>query len=173
MSGHKDTIGAVTCQATDPQVITGSQDNTVRLWDLTSGRTMTTLTHHKKSVRAVAVHPEQYSMCSASPDSIKQFQFPDGRFVKNFAGHQAVINALAVNRDGVMVSGGDNGSIHFWDWKSGYNFQKTQTQVQPGSLESEAGIYAMAFDLTGSRLITCEADKSIKIYKEDDSAVIG
>lgn len=29
----------------------------------------------------------------------------------------------------------------------------------------------MAFDQSGSRLITTEADKTIKIYKEDDTAV--
>jgi len=28
----------------------------------------------------------------------------------------------------------------------------------------------MTFDQTGTRLITCEADKSIKIYKEDLTA---
>jgi pleiotropic regulator 1 len=33
------------------------------------------------------------------------------------------------------------------------------------------GIYAMTFDHSGSRLITCEADKTIKIYKEDETAV--
>ena len=27
----------------------------------------------------------------------------------------------------------------FWDWKTGYNFQKAETKAQPGSLESEAG----------------------------------
>ena len=43
--------------------------------------------------------------------------------------------------------------------------------MQPGSLDSEAGIFAMTFDLSSSRLITCEADKTIKIYKEDDTAV--
>ena len=35
-------------------------------------------------------------------------------------------------------------------------------QVQPGSLDSEAGMFAMSFDQTGSRLITCEADKTVK-----------
>ena len=58
-----------------------------------------------------------------------------------------------------------------WDWTSGYCFQKIQAQVQPGSLDSESGIYAVQFDMSGSRLITAEADKTIKIYKEDDSAV--
>ena len=46
-----------------------------------------------------------------------------------------------------------------------------QTAVQPGSMDSEAGIFAMKFDKSGSRLFTCETDKTIKIYKEDDSAV--
>lgn len=45
-----------------------------------------------------------------------------------------------------------------------------ETVVQPGSLESEAGIFASSFDLSGSRFVTCEADKSIKVYQEDTSA---
>ena len=65
----------------------------------------------------------------------------------------------------------DNGSLHFWDWKSGSCFQKLQTTVQPGSLDSEAGIFAAVFDMSGCRLITAEADKTIKIYKEDETAV--
>ena len=43
-------------------------------------------------------------------------------------------------------------------------------QVQPGSLESESGIYASCFDQSGSRFITCEADKTIKMWKEDERA---
>lgn len=38
-------------------------------------------------------------------------------------------------------------------------------------MDSESGIFSMTFDQSGSRLITTEADKTIKIYKEDDSAV--
>lgn len=54
------------------------------------------------------------------------------RFLKNFSGHNAPINALAVNEDGVAVSCGDNGSLSFWDYESGYCFQKSNTIVQPG-----------------------------------------
>lgn len=46
-----------------------------------------------------------------------------------------------------------------------------QAPVQPGSMDNESGIFAMNYDQSGSRLITCEADKTIKIYKEDDTAV--
>ncbi|RCN27277.1 WD domain, G-beta repeat protein [Ancylostoma caninum] len=107
---------------------------------------------------------------SASPDNIKQWKFPKGEFMQNLSGHNAIVNSLVCNEDGVLVSGGDNGSICFWDWRSGFCFQKIQTKPQPGSIDSEAGIYAMCYDKTGLRLITGEADKTIKMYKEDDEA---
>ena len=66
--------------------------------------------------------------------------------------------------------GGDNGSLNFWDWKSGYNFQKIQSKVQPGSISAEGGIFASIFDLSGIRLITGECDKTIKIWKQDEES---
>ena len=41
------------------QIITGSHDATIRLWDLAAGKSRVTLTNHKKSVRSVALHPTQ------------------------------------------------------------------------------------------------------------------
>lgn len=32
--------------------------------------------------------------------------FPDGNFIQNLSGHNAIINTLAVNSNGVLVSGG-------------------------------------------------------------------
>ncbi|ELT96058.1 hypothetical protein CAPTEDRAFT_223827 [Capitella teleta] len=186
-SGHTNTVADVKCQAANPQVVTSSHDCTLRLWDLAMGKSQVTLTNHKKSVRSVVLHPNQYTMASSSPDNIKQWKFPDGNFIQNLSGHNAIVNTLALNEDNVLVSSGgnlhdeliililvyslaDNGSMYFWDWKSGYNFQRLQSAVQPGSIDSEAGIYASLFDKSGSRLITCEADKTIKIYKEDETA---
>eukprot|EP00096_Caligus_rogercresseyi_P012068 TRINITY_DN4953_c0_g1_i2.p1 TRINITY_DN4953_c0_g1~~TRINITY_DN4953_c0_g1_i2.p1 ORF type:complete len:448 (+),score=132.66 TRINITY_DN4953_c0_g1_i2:334-1677(+) len=170
LTGHTSTVGTVACQATDPQVITGSNDSTIRLWDLAAGKSMATLTNHKKSVRALALHPKLNMMASASPDNIKEWRLPEGKFIQNLSGHNAIVNCMAVNSDGVLVSGADNGTMYFWDWKTGYNFQRNTAPVQPGSLDSEAGIFQMKFDMSGSRLVTCEADKTIKIYKEDESA---
>lgn len=116
------------------------------------------------------MHPEEFTFSSASPDNIKKWKFPDGNFLQNISGHSGIINCLAVNPDNVLVSGGDSGGLYFWDWSTGYNFQKVQTIVQPGSLDSEAGLYCLTFDHSGSRLITGEADKTIKIYKEDENA---
>ncbi|KAK4759242.1 hypothetical protein SAY87_022373 [Trapa incisa] len=171
LSGHENTVCSVFARPTDPQVVTGSHDSTIKFWDLRYGKTMTTLTHHKKSVRAMALHPKENGFASASADNIKKFNLPRGEFLHNMLSQQkTIINAMAVNDEGVMATGGDNGSLWFWDWKSGHNFQQAQTIVQPGSLDSEAGIYALAYDVTGTRLISCEADKTIKMWKEDEHA---
>ncbi|ORX70733.1 pre-mRNA-splicing factor prp46 [Linderina pennispora] len=159
LSGHTSTVSALQCQEADPQIISGSMDSTVKLWDLAAGKSMATLTHHKKSVRALALHPTEFGFLSGSSDNIKQWR-----------GTNSIVNTLSVNHDGVVFSGADNGSMRFWDWKSAYCFQETETVAQPGSLDSEAGIFCSTFDRTGFRLITGEADKTIKIWKEDDEA---
>lgn len=170
LTGHTNTVASVICQTNDPQIITGSHDCTIRLWDLAAGRSTVTLTNHKKSVRAVAFHPVQNTFASASPDNIKQWRSEDGKFIQNLSGHNAIINCLAANEDGVLVSGADNGTMYLWDWRTGYNFQKLLAPVQPGSMESEGGIFSITFDKSGTRMITTEADKTIKVYKEDDTA---
>jgi pleiotropic regulator 1 len=137
---------------------------------------MTTLTNHKKSVRALAMSKRQLTFVSAGADNIKQWHARDGVFLRNFTGHNAVVNTLAMNDDDLLVSGGDDGSLRcvtrallwsamragcvdpavlcfvllrFWDYTTGYGYQNEQTRVQPGSLDAEAGIYAMSFDVTG------------------------
>ena len=79
-----------------------------RLWDLAAGKSIVTLTHHKKSVRALAIHPTEYSFASGSAggNNIKKWKCPEGTFVHNFTGHNAIINTLSVNAEGVFFSGG-------------------------------------------------------------------
>lgn len=170
LSGHKQTVTDVKCQEADPQVITSSLDSTVRLWDLAAGKSMGVLTHHKKGVRALALHPKEFTFASASAGSIKQWRCPKGEFMQNFDGHNSIINTISANEDNVMFSGGDNGSVCFWDWKTGHCFQKTESMAQPGSLDAEAGVMCSTFDQTGLRLIVGEADKTIKIWKPDETA---
>jgi len=173
LPGHAGSVADMAVQAIDPQVITSSHDATVRLWDLVAGKSMSVLTHHKKSVRSIALHPTQFMFASGSADNIKQWRLPQGQFIQNMGGrenHNTIINSMTITSDNVMVSGGDDGTLRFWDWRTGYCFQELQSPVQPGSLDSEAGIYYTIFDKSESRLLTCNVDKTIKMYKEDEAA---
>lgn len=110
LSGHKGTVSDVKCQEADPQVISSSLDSTIRLWDLAAGKTMGVLTHHKKGVRTLTVHPSEFTFASGSTGTIKQWKCPEGAFMQNFEGQNAIINTLSVNEDNVLFSGG----MHVW-----------------------------------------------------------
>lgn len=170
LSGHTDAIASLITQAAEPQLISGSHDSTVRIWDLAAGKSRVILTNHKKSVRALAFHPTEYSFVSASPDAIKKWKCPEGIFMSNFTGHRGVTNTVTVMRSNVLFAGNDNGLMRFYDWRTGHCFQELQTLVQPGSLDCEAGVFASCMDRSGSRLLTGEADKTIKIWREIEDA---
>lgn len=70
--------------------------------------------------------------------SIKKWKCPEGSFVHNFSGHDAIINTLSVNEEGVLFSGGDNGTLTMWDYATGLPFQHLKDIPQPGSLDAEA-----------------------------------
>ncbi|KAF3603006.1 hypothetical protein F2Q69_00034490 [Brassica cretica] len=128
------------------------------------------LTHHKKSVRTMALHPKENAFASASADNTNKLGLPKGEFCHNMLSQQmTIINVVA----GVMVIMEVYGSGTETFVQPGlmevYG-SGTETFVQPGSLEGEAGIYAACYDQTGSRLVTCEADKTIKMSKEDENA---
>lgn len=186
LSGHRGTVASILTSDCDPQVITGSTDSCIRLWDLAAGKTRVELTHHKKGIRALAMHPTEFTFISGSADNVKRFALPDGLFLHNYtadlpkdtesqalAASASIINCLAINEDGVVFGGSDDGLMRFWDYASGRGFQQEVVQVQPGSLDCEAGILSATFDKTGLRLITGEVDKTIKVWGEVDAVADG
>ena len=70
-----------------------------RYWDLAKGERTVSLTNHKKSVRALAIHPYEFTHASASADNIKKWKFPRGEFLMNMRGQNAIINAMSVNQE--------------------------------------------------------------------------
>jgi WD40 repeat protein len=119
-----------------------------RLWDLAAGKTMTTLTHHKKSVRALAIHPTEYSFASASAGGIKKWKCPEGTFVFNFSGHNAIINTLSVNAEGVFFSGGKIITFRFYDFSEA---NLIDIQFQATTVPSHCGTTQLARPSNTSR----------------------
>ncbi len=166
LGGHSDAVTAILTDVTDPQIISASRDGTVKLWDLRGGKEISTLTNHKKGVRTMCKGKMEHTFLSASQGDVRKWACKSGELVGRYYNHEAVINTMDCNEEGVVVTGGDDGSIHFYDYKTGYTFQKTESIVQPGSLQAENSVFTMGFDFSGTRLITGEGDKTIKIWKE-------
>ena len=82
LGGHVNTIGALAVNASDPQVISGSHDCTIKLWDLAKGAALTTMTHHKKAIRDLTVAPFEFSFVSGAADNIKKWQCKDGALLR-------------------------------------------------------------------------------------------
>lgn len=51
-----------------------------------------------------------------------------------------------------LFSAGDNGSLWFWDWKSGHNYQQAQTIVQPGKWR-QCNLFVCFFIFSGQRRV--------------------
>ena len=175
LEGHTNTVYSVIMQENEPQIITGSSDCTIKLWDIRNGNIINTLTHHKKCIRDLLIPNKEYSFISAAADDIKVWSCPEGKYIRSFTdkeleeGHgQGIVNCLALNNDGVLVSGGEEGKLYFWDYESGEIFQKIKTPIQPGSLECESQIFDCIFDRTETRLIITGCDKTIKMFKQVD-----
>ncbi|EAY18162.1 Pre-mRNA splicing protein, putative [Trichomonas vaginalis G3] len=168
LEGHERTVFDVMFLQDESHLVTASADSRIRIWDLKTGKMSAVLTNHKKTIRKLSAHPRLFSFVSASADAIFQWNGQDAKLYREFKSHEAVITGLAINEDGVMVTSGDDGSLKFWDFDSGTCFQETSTVVQPGSLAAEKGILDISFDKTGTRLITCEMDKTVKLWREVD-----
>lgn len=175
LEGHSNTVCSVVTQENSPQIITGSNDCTIKLWDIRNGKSFKTLTHHKKSIRSLLIPENNYSFISGGSDNIKEWSCPEGDFLRNIVKREdrsEILNSIALNEDGVLVSGGEDGKLCFFDYESGQCFQDIQVPVQPGSLECESGIFDIKFDKTSTRMITAGCDKTIKMWKEEDEEIV-
>lgn len=173
LAGHTGTVMSLTSQRFEPQIISGSLDKMVRCWDLAAGKTAVVLTHHKKAVRGLALHPREYTFCSAGADHLKVWKCPKGNFERNLENVGTIINSIAIRDEpesAVVIGGSDQGHLHFWDWASGQKFQTIEAIPQPGSLSSEKAIYSVCLDMSETRLLTGECDKTIKVWREQASS---
>ena len=95
-------------------MISGSDDNTIKIWDLGTGTEKFTLTGHSNSVNAIALTPDGKTVISGSCDyTIKIWDLATRKEIATFTG-ESPINCCAVAPDGVTIVAGErSGRLHF------------------------------------------------------------
>ncbi|RDB23998.1 putative E3 ubiquitin ligase complex SCF subunit sconB [Hypsizygus marmoreus] len=97
-----------------PVLISGSLDNTIKLWDIETGKTIRTLFGHIEGVWAVA--SDKLRLVSGSHDrTIKVWSRDEGKCTATLVGHQAAVSCLALGEDKI-VSGSDDANIKIWSF---------------------------------------------------------
>ena len=83
------------------RAVSASDDETLKVWELDSGRELCTLRGHAGFVTAVAVTPDGRIAISASDDkTLKVWELDSGRELYTLRGHAWPVTAVAVTPDG-------------------------------------------------------------------------
>ncbi|CAG8545136.1 6786_t:CDS:2 [Paraglomus occultum] len=77
--GHSSIVADVICQKL---IHRSSRLLWIRPYVAGAGKTMVTLTHHKKSVRALTLHPTEFAFTSGSAENIKQWKVHGGLYTE-------------------------------------------------------------------------------------------
>ena len=104
LEGHSDNVRAVAFRPDGKLLAPASFDNTVRLWDPTTGARCSTLKSHSDYVNAVAFRPDGQLLAFASNDKTVRLWDPiTGALRSILEGHSRCVNAVAFRPDGQLL----------------------------------------------------------------------
>jgi len=98
-------------------VVSGSDDKTLKVWDLETGRCRATFEGHTNSVFGVAITSDGKTVVSGSDDkTLKVWDLETGRCRATFEGHTDSVFGVAITPDGrTVVSGSADKTLKVWD----------------------------------------------------------
>jgi WD40 repeat protein len=142
-----------------PLLATGSQDCTIRLWNISSGQCVKTLKGHPNGVWSVAFHPSGDLLVSGSNDStVKLWNPQTGQSLRTLKGYSTGIKSLAFSPDGqCLVSSGDNKKINLWSLSAGECLRSVEGH--------SSWVWSVVFSPNGQLLASSSNDNTIKLWQ--------
>ncbi|MEM9119650.1 MAG: serine/threonine-protein kinase [Cyanobacteria bacterium P01_F01_bin.56] len=158
LTSHTNSINALKLMSDERRFASASADNTIHVWDLSTGQILQTFIGHETFVNAIALSPDERTLYSSSADgAILAWNLNTGDQQAAFAGHDSPINVLARNPDGrFLISGGSDGTIKVWE---------TATQALVNTFTGHEGaVNTLVITDDGQRIITGSADRTIRVW---------
>ena len=159
LTGHSDEVASVAITPDGLTLVSGSDDSTIKIWQLSTGRELRTLTGHSDEVASVAITPDGQTLVSGSWDNtIKIWQLSTGQELRTLTGHSRWVQALAISPDGqTLVSGSGDNTIKIWELSTG-----RELRTLTGHSD---WVEALAISPDGQTLVSGSSDGTIKIWQ--------
>merc|ERR1712167_563739 len=102
-------------------IVSGSVDNTIRVWNVDTGECILTLKGHTHYVRSVVFNHDGTKIVSGSYDkTIRVWNVDTGECILILKGHTDYVNSVVFNHDGTkIVSGSWDKTIRVWNVDTG------------------------------------------------------
>ena len=137
---------------------TGSDDNSVRLWDVHAKTLVHTFLGHKGWVNSIAFSPDGGLLATGSGDkTIKLWDVQARKLVHTFAGHAGWVSCVAYSPDGgLLATGSDDRTVRLWDVKS---------QKWVHTFVGHTGwVNSVAFSPDGALIASGSGNKTVKLW---------
>jgi WD40 repeat protein len=159
LSGHAGWIRTVAITADSRRAVSGSDDGTIKVWDLEMGVEECTLAGHARAVTTVAVTADGRWAVSGSFDgTVKVWNLEVGAEERTLTGHAAGVMAVAVTADGRRaVSSSFDKTVKVWDLEMG---------MEEHTLEGHTDwVWAVALTPDGRRAVSGSSDGTVKVWE--------
>lgn len=166
LEGHSSWTKAVQISADGMKAISGSQDNTVRLWDLSSGKELARLDGHEQDVNSVAFAPTGNTAISGSSDkTVRLWDLDNNNLIRKFLGHDNIVTCVAFSPSGNKIASGSfDGTVRIWDTLTGKELLKME-----GGLGT---VKCLAFTPDGERLVSGGTDRLLTLWRLRDGTAL-
>ncbi len=117
LTGHLHSVRAIA--AHQDTLVSGSYDNTVRVWKISTGETVFRLQGHAMKVYSVVLDHKRNRCISGSMDNfVKIWSLETGACLFTLEGHSSLVGLLDL-RDERLVSAAADSTLRIWDPENG------------------------------------------------------